>query len=402
MKGLRQIGGLIGLMLLASVLLPHRFLEAEERKTDRELHVMEYATTRDGVQFIHLPSGTYTVSKTISLPSNTVLEGEGINTVLKAVAPFKGSQLITNTDFLKGNTNIVLRSLKLESAIPFTTGYTPGTVRFENVENLKIEDVVMELDTINSGIDLASRIHNALIQRCNITNRGSGGAIMVRNAQRGPSNSVNGVIIRNNTLSSYMDEPLAAFGWMGVVTNVVMEKNYVDAHSASFGIAVFGIDQIGHTGRISDVTVSENTVLGGRIGGIAVKGGAKAVKVSSNLLSGQIGDGVFFHTGGNGLPGVSDIGVRANTISNVGRHCVFASGNAIAIEHNLLSDCKEAGIYVDGQMSVTANTIVRAKPGILVTTSERKTITKNTLRNAYGINVLDKNLSGVSGNRVHP
>jgi hypothetical protein len=74
----------------------------------------------------------------------------------------------------------------------------------------------------------------------------------------------------------------------------------------------------------------------------------------------------------------------------------------LTIERNQLSDCGQCGIYVDGQMLVIDNTIVRANPGILVATSEQKIIKRNTLRDAHGINILDKNLAGVSGNIIQP
>jgi hypothetical protein len=359
-----------------------------------------FETVREGKRVIHLPIGTYVFSRTISLPSKTTLEGEGPATILRASQDFAGCRFISNYDLRNGNKDITVRSLSVEFSLPLLGGAAPGVLRFENVTNLNIEHVSMDLDTSMYGIDLSARIRSAVVRNCSISNRGRGGGIMVRNRIRGDEATSTDILIQANSLSSLVDEPLAVFGWLGGVNNVRIDQNHIEAGSASFGITVFGVDQVTHTGSINGVKVTGNSVKGGRIGGIAAKGGARGVEITGNIVNGQAADGIFLHTGGSGLPGVSDVVVRCNTLSNAGRHCVFASGTGIIVQENSISNCGAAGIFVSGAVSVIGNKIINSKPGMLVDASGPKTVRSNEVINSSGINVLDNDRSGVEDNIV--
>lgn len=349
----------------------------------KEIDFKTYSTIRNGINIIHLPAGVFFISKTIRLTSNTVLEGEGDNTILRAVRPFTGPRFISNSDYRRGNVNIALRSLKIEFELPVLEGDGIGVLRFENVDTLQIQDITMTVNSAMYGIDLASNIRRGLVERCTIVNHGQGGGIMVRNRNPNPSKASDNIIIRNNQLkSSIVDEPLAVFGWLGVVQNVLIEKNNVQALGASFGITVFGIGSPKHTGQINDVQIIDNEISGGKHSAIGVKGGARDVYVAHNLISDSTGDGVFIHAGGDGLPSVQDIKVYQNAITNIGRHGILSTGINIKVEKNVISNCKRSGIYVAGQIAVVGNKIDNANPGILVDGSPLSIIRKNILRNA--------------------
>ena len=361
--------------------------------------IKRFTTFYDGKRVIHIPAGVYIVDRAIILPSDTVLEGAGPATVLRASSGFRGSRFISNSDLTRGNANITLRSFLVEFATKVFGGET-GVIRFENVENLQIEEVSMDLNTSMYGIDLAAHVRDSTIQGCTIVNKGGGGGIMVRNRNVSPTCATSGVEISSNRITSFVDEPIAVFGWMGVVHNIRVEQNEIDAQDASFGITVYGIDQIKHTGTIEGVIVSGNRVRGGRVGGIAVKGGARNVELTGNVIDGQRADAIFLHTGGEGLPGVSNVIIRGNKLTNAGRHCIFASGNALTIQDNSISNCREAGIYVGGPASVIGNAIRDAKPGMLVTVKGPKVIRENRVISSSGIIVLSNDRSGISDNII--
>ena len=353
--------------------------------------VMKYLLPGKDQLVIHLPEGTYQVSETLKLPSNTVLEGEGSSTVLQAHAPFRGQRFITNADAGLGNSNITVRSIAVQFGIPVFAGDTPGILRFERVKGLNLSDVTMDLDTAYFGIDLASEVRDALIAGCSIKNKGEGGSIMVRNSNPDPSHATSNITIRGNKLeSSTQDEPLAVFGWMGKVENVLIINNTIKANGASFGISVFGIDQKGHTGTLSKVKVADNTVNGGKTGGITVKGGANDVELTGNKISRAGGDGIFIHAGGGNLPEASHIGIYRNDVSDSGRHCIFAGGNDISIDGNTLTNCKQCGVYVGGKVRIVRNRIAKANPGILFDTDMDGVVDSNVLVDSGGINTLGK------------
>jgi parallel beta-helix repeat protein len=346
---------------------------------------LSYYTTTDnsGKHIIHLPAGTYRISRTIALSSNTILEGEGAATVLRAAPDFRGTQFITNQDPRYGNANITLRSFRAEIVMPvMPRGEAPGILRFENVENLEIDTLVLLVDSPMYAVDLSTRIRNASVKRCDIKNQGSGGGLMIRNRDARPDKLTSGVAVRNNRIESFQDEPLAAFGWEGAVEEVSIENNTVEAHNASFGICAYGIDSKKHRGTIRSVRIAANRVKGSRIGGIAVKGGARSIDIIGNTIEDTKGDGIFLHSGGEGLPGVQDINIRQNTIRRAGRHCIFAAGTNVRVEGNAVNNCSQSGIYAAGDVTVSDNDIANAKAGILVDGGSRNSIKGNHLQNS--------------------
>lgn len=373
-----------GVPVALVILCPLLFALSDVRPGEASLDLDRFTTVREGMRIIHIPSGTYSFSETIRLPSGTVLEGEGPGTVLKAAPLFRGSRVITNAGYRKGNSHIRVRSLRIEFSLKRLEGESPGVLRFENVRDLAVENVVLDLDTPYYGIDLAAGTTACVIGGCTVVNKGGGG-IMLRNGRSSRNSSSEDIAIRNNHVTSVKDEAVASFGWLGKVGRVFIRGNVIDAHDASFGITVYGIDRAGHTGEICDVHVEENTISGGRVGGIAVKGGAGSVSVERNIIRGQENDGIFIHAGGTGLPEAHDVSVKGNIIGKTGRHGILACGNSITVEANTIRNPGGCGVYVGGSVSVTKNTIVDARPGILIATSLPHTVRDNRIIGSGGI-----------------
>jgi hypothetical protein len=350
-----------------------------------ELNLALYTKANpDGSTVIHIPAGTYRVSKTLVLPSNTILEGDGDTTILETDASFTGSQFITNSDFTNGNSNIIIQNLKMEVSLPLLPGDSPGVLRFANVEQLEIDKLTMVLNSPMYGIDLSSYIRNATVQGCTITNTSTvgGGGIMIRNEDPLPAQATSGIVIRNNQVASASDESIAAFGWLGLTENVRIENNTLLAQGASFGITAYGFNSPGQSGQISNVNITGNSVVGSTVGAIGIMGGANGVNVTDNTVMQTQADGIFLDPGGDGLPVISNINVQDNTISNVGRNGIFANGMLVQVQQNKISNCSRAGIYAVAGVAMIGNVISDAHPGILVQGESDATISGNTLSNA--------------------
>lgn len=343
----------------------------------------------NGKHIINIPPGIYNISETIILPSDTILEGAGPDTILKATSPFFGTRFITCLNAGNNCKNIRLNSFKIVFDTPILRNDFSGILRFENVNHLQINNISMILNTNFYGIDLSANIQNTIIENNLIENRGRGGSVMVRNENPNANMASRNIIIRNNTLKSYCDEPLAVFGWMGLVRNITIQGNNINSEGSSFGISAFGIDTLGHTGNLSDVVIQNNYIAGGTIGAIGIKGGASSITVSGSKILRVEGDGIFIHAGGRDLPEVNGVQIRNNEISGVGRHGIFATGSKIAIETNEISNTKASGIYINGTVTVINNRIRNTEPGILADGGHRKVIKHNTCRNAP-IRILNK------------
>jgi hypothetical protein len=347
-----------------------------------------FTAVRDGTQVIHLPAGVYKMSTTLFLPSNTVLEGEGDATILKVDASFVGSQVITNSDYANGNRNIFIRNVRMEVALPQLPGYDPGIVRFRNVNKLEIDNVTMVIDSPMTGIDLAAQIRNATVQGCAITNTNkvSGGGISVRNGDSLPGRDTSDIVVKYNVVESARDEAISVFGWEGMVKNVRIENNTIRARGASFGIAAYGIDSPEQSGRLSGVDITGNSIEGSTVGGIGVMGGAEQINVVGNTVTNTTQDGIFIYPGGDGSPPPpAGVSVAQNSISNIGRHGIFASGVDVQLEQNDIANCAEGGIYAAAGVSIIGNVINVAHPGILVEAKSSAIIRDNVLTDAWEI-----------------
>lgn len=371
-----------------------------ERVAISELEISRYSKKTGKDFIIHLPKGIFFLSRTIKLPSNSIIEGEGNGTVLKFKEPFNGGKFITNDDHSKGNSNITIRSLAIEFNSTSLKDDSPGIIRFENVDNLHINNVTMNVTSSLFPIDLASHCRNAVIENCNITNAGIGGCVMVRNRDINSEHSTHTVTIRNNKfISQVTDEPIAVYGWLGEAHDINVYGNTIFASGASYGISAFGTEKTHQTGKLFNVMIRDNDIKGANTAGIGVKGGARNVQVLRNRIAMTAGDGVFIHAGGSGLPKVEQVIVRENTISDIGRHGVFATGIGVVIDMNRITNCKQSGVYVGDDVSVTNNVISNSSPGLYVEGTKNRIVRQNVLTNAP-IHVLNGNWAGIVENEI--
>ncbi len=106
------------------------------RQSDGVYNALYYGTTMSGVEIqaaidaanaagggtVLIPDGTWTISTTITIPSNIRIMGNGDNTVLKIPAGSVAIQMFNNSDLVAGNTNISLESFKFDGNNSNRTG----------------------------------------------------------------------------------------------------------------------------------------------------------------------------------------------------------------------------------------------------------------------------------------
>ncbi len=346
-------------------------------------------TITNGVTVIHVSAGVYSVSSTIELPSDTVLEGEGEATVLTLGTAFNGSQFITNSDFVHGNRNIVLRNLAIQFTGSQLDGDAVGIVRFYNVDNLDISNITMVVDSPLYAIDLSGQVQNATVEGCSISNANevSGGCIMVRNSDPLPAPATSQITLQGNRVESVSDEPIAAFGWEGMVENVLIEQNTVCAKGASFGITAFGTTNTTQSGQIRGVTITGNDIEGGQNGAIGILGGAEDVVISENQVRDTVNDGIFLQRGDG--PPIDHVNVIQNSVQNAGRSGIFADGLDVLVDQNDITNCTGSGVFAAAGVVVTNNVITNADPGILVDEGQISDIRGNSLYNVDRILIVN-------------
>ncbi|KAK2589625.1 hypothetical protein QQS21_012696 [Conoideocrella luteorostrata] len=113
---------------------------------------------------VYLPSGTYTIGKTINMRTDTILMGDASNPpILKAAAGFDGKRLINGQDpatgekgelsFAVGLKNLVLDTTAIDAGREFTALYW-GVAQVAHLQNIKIEMPTSQNGNGHTGIRL--------------------------------------------------------------------------------------------------------------------------------------------------------------------------------------------------------------------------------------------------------
>lgn len=135
------------------------------------------ASAADG-GIVYFPPGTYPCASTLLIPSNSVLEGAGVASVIK-VNPGVGAQnLLENSDQENGNTGIAIRNLKIEGSL---TAGRDG-ISLQACDESIIENV--EVTTCNSkGITIGNGCQRVLVLGCYVHGNGTEGIELMGAAQ---------------------------------------------------------------------------------------------------------------------------------------------------------------------------------------------------------------------------
>lgn len=93
---------------------------------------------------IYVPSGTYSIQGTITIPSNRVIQGEYGTTFLgKDASAGNNNQMFINADAIAGNKNIVFNNIKFDfnrRTGLYVTGQPTNSLKFVKVENLQFNN----------------------------------------------------------------------------------------------------------------------------------------------------------------------------------------------------------------------------------------------------------------------
>jgi parallel beta-helix repeat protein len=204
-----------------------------------------------------LLAGTYTVSGTITIPSNTTLQGIGSGSTIFSVAGSSSFNLIENSDQTGGNNNITIRNLKIDGNKSNVTGTRDS----------------IEFDEVGSGTG-TSAVIGFTIDSVNIVNSRTNGIelIDVSNSSVLNSSAING----NN---------------IGV--NI----------STAYGLRIANNDFSGNAGgenlqltTVQDSTVSGNILNGQTVAGsgsLHINGSSTENTINNNIINNNVGRGVY-------------------------------------------------------------------------------------------------------------
>lgn len=205
-----------------------------------------------GVGKVLLTEGTFHIAEMIEIPSNMVIQGQGSVTVLRVVDDAEYNQVLTNDDWMSGNTNITITDL----AIDGNKASQPGITDFQTGVFLQFctDFMVRRLtifDMLFDGVAVDSFSDNGQIDQCQIYQCEMEG-IFVSDSQ--------GVTLSGNTIRANSGNGIH----LAVAPNCTVTGNPVSSNGSA-GILV----------ELSNgVTVTGNTVTANAQDGIVLSGTA--------------------------------------------------------------------------------------------------------------------------------
>lgn len=260
---------------------------------------------------IVLLDGTFTVSGAINVPSNVTIEGQGNATVIKIADGISTSfSVITNSDSTNGNSNIIVKSLRIDGNKTNTSGSTSGVKLSKCTKSQVVECTIENLR--NNGIWLSSTCTNVIIAR----------------------NIVNSVIAEGISFLSS--------------TDCLISNNVVLA-SGSHGISILGSNNniVGNLSKLNtgsgiyiagsssrNNTVTGNTVASNTIHGIYVYNSSNYNNIYANtsITNGQNGILIAANCAHNSI--IGNVCVENSQTITAGYDNIQIAGNTCNVQQN--------------------------------------------------------------------
>ncbi|MCA9324613.1 right-handed parallel beta-helix repeat-containing protein [Candidatus Saccharibacteria bacterium] len=359
---------------------------------------------------VYLMPGTYNISSSVLVPSNTTLSGSGNNTVL--FIPNSTSTnyaVISNSDTSGGNNNIVIASLKINGNRTNVTGTNQG-IKFTKVGSGSgattiTGGVVREVTVVNAsdiGIQLATSNNNTLTSNTILNSASYGVGLTASNYNSFTGNTSSNNVNHNFRLAS-------------TSTYNTLKNNTAMGSTSGSGFYVTSSDnnRLEGNNASSNTTTgftitgsSQNTLTGNTSNSNTTAGFTVSTSAEANTLTGNV-------SAGNGTAGfyVSTSATRNLFSNNVSRTNTAAGFNIQAdgnnVTGNLISGNVQQGIIVDNSNTIITNNKLYdnggsgANSSIQVSaTGTNNTLTNNEISDTAGTGhaiVLD---SGSSGNKL--
>jgi hypothetical protein len=342
-----------------------------------------------------LLAGTYTVSGTITIPSNTTLQGIGSGSTIFSVAGSSSFNLIENSDQTGGNNNITIRNLKIDGNKSNVTS-SRDSIEFENVGSgsdastvvgAEISNVTIE-DSETRGIELKTS-SNVIITASNIYGSGQEGVY---------AETVYGLRLTDSLVTGNSRENV----YLATAQDSVIDGNIINGTGSGYaGVHI--------QSSSTELVISNNTINNSASHGVFVNngtGGSSRITIEGNIIhdngdSGvNIGIGSAFNVIGNNLNDNDSSGTgssltlsgNANSMQFIGNYINESDGTYGISIHALADDTYIADNYISatngisdsgtdtiygGQMDASGNFSLQAASGSSIDLLSNTDITGN-------------------------
>lgn len=258
--------------------------------------------------------------KSIVMPSNITLEGQGNSTILKA--PTGGAtgnmKFILNSDTTNGNSNIVVRNLMIDGNKGATGRTTTKGIELSKVTNVLIENVFCLNMKAQHGVALLSSTSNAWVINCTFN---GGWGIHINGS---PCYNIE---VRGNTFLNATAVPLIIAGSSSPNENygIIVADNYFNVGS---GAAV----SISNT---KNITFIGNIVTGFTNEAVGINTNSTNVIVSNNQIYGNQKEGIKLNSLSVGCIVSGNFVGSNSTVTNLGYSNILVAGTNNTVQGNV-------------------------------------------------------------------
>lgn len=267
---------------------------------------------------IYIPTGTYLITETVFIPSNTTITGDGISSSLLACPGFaKGDDVLK----IYNSNNIDISNIYISGNIEVNT----------REKGYSAIDGIHLLDIWNAS--------NINISKCGFINNVYTGIRAIGNCSD---------INITSTEFINVDCGLIALG-SGNINNLKIENSTFDGHKNSESISLFG------TGTYTNIHI-RNNIIKNKTKGHAIysaSGITKGIYITNNYL---LDDCVGIY-----LKNASDILIENNTLDfsnctnmNNGKGINLTSCDDVILRNNSITKTCQQGLYINGCTNVSA------------------------------------------------
>jgi hypothetical protein len=283
---------------------------------------------------VYVPGGTYTVSSSVSIPSDITLYGDGPATIIRLANGVNSQYVIVNSDTTIGNSNIVIHDLVLDGnkANQSPTGsQRTGCIQLKKVIGAAVFRTECR-NAYNNIVQVLDGCSFIYIEDNYVHDNTQGNGIVVGTLPM--TIGISDVFIRGNRVGPIgAADAIFTLGYIGgtyACNRIVIADNSVfDTGDVSIEIGV-GSTNVSCTGN-------RVTMNGHGPTGIMVRG-ALNVAVTGNQVTGTgvtaDEDGVFIwgdptvDSGGGGDPDCANVTVSGNTLTTLSRSGIFVAAQA--------------------------------------------------------------------------
>jgi parallel beta-helix repeat protein len=387
---------------------------------------------------IYIVRGIYDITKTITIPSNIIIFGDGIKTLLKANASLNGlSNILVNSDLTGGNTNIHVTNIAIDGNQANRSGKVLGhdgeghNIFYGRVSYSSIYNIVT-YNGAQACLSLGAGTNNCIVEKNYIYNSWNHNLLVAGN--RVPE-EVTQNIIRGNIVygagqggSQGVGIELANYATKNTIIGNISKSNleggihvyYYSTNNTILGNILISnqqngisiVDQSDYT-QVSDNIIYSSNKIGIDATTSSLTYGGKYCTITNNVIT---------NCGWNAIRGNASGDLSYSVIANnITDNCgiLAPSGNGqegmyfntaiqLLIEHNQVTNPTRRGIFADTPTALKiSNNNIQSTPatGIYISSTTAVTdtkITDNIITNCAGGVVIDKNgvRCDISNNKI--